>query len=89
MLESMLGEQKFRSGIKNYIHKYSYSNTLTNDLWRELSATDKNNENIEEFMDTWVSREGFPVITIKELSNSSFSLEQDRFLKDFSNSYVK
>lgn len=37
MLENALGENNFRQGIKNYLNKYKFQNTLTKDLWTELS----------------------------------------------------
>ncbi len=42
MLETFLGEENFRIGIKNYLNKYSYENTLTADLWTELSNSHPN-----------------------------------------------
>lgn len=36
MLENALGAEDFRTGVVNYLKKYSYKNTLTNDLYAEL-----------------------------------------------------
>lgn len=38
MMESTLGEEKFRDGIRRYMAKYKYGNTVTDQLWAELSA---------------------------------------------------
>ncbi len=38
MLESTLGPVKFRDGIRRYMAKYKYGNTVTDQLWAELSA---------------------------------------------------
>lgn len=38
MLESTLGAQPFRDGIRRYMAKYKYGNTVTDQLWTELSA---------------------------------------------------
>ena len=38
MLESALGPDAFRSGIRRYMAKYKYSNTVTDQLWTELAA---------------------------------------------------
>ncbi|SFP63240.1 M1 family metallopeptidase [Sphingomonas rubra] len=38
MLEATLGEAKFRDGIRRYMAKYKYGNTVTDQLWAELSA---------------------------------------------------
>jgi aminopeptidase N len=38
MLESTLGPDIFRQGIRSYMAKYKYGNTRTDQLWTELSA---------------------------------------------------
>jgi len=35
-LESFLGEDAFRAGVRRYMHDHAYGNTLTDDLWKEL-----------------------------------------------------
>ena len=37
MLETALGEDNFRTGIKNYLNRYAFENTLTGELWTELT----------------------------------------------------
>ena len=36
MLEQYLGEETFRDGIRKYLKKHSYANTVTTDLWDAL-----------------------------------------------------
>ncbi|WP_445192876.1 M1 family metallopeptidase [Sphingomonas sp. Tas61C01] len=38
MLESTLGADTFRKGIRSYMARYKYGNTVTDQLWTELSA---------------------------------------------------
>ena len=38
MIESTLGPDKFRAGIRRYMAKYKYGNTETDMLWTELEA---------------------------------------------------
>ena len=38
MIEATLGEQPFRDGIRRYMAKYKYGNTVTDQLWAELAA---------------------------------------------------
>src|SRR6266513_6311728 len=38
MLESFLGEEPFRDGIRRYIRAHQYSNSTTADLWNALDA---------------------------------------------------
>jgi len=35
-LESYLGEEAFRAGVRRYMHDHAYGNTVTDDLWREM-----------------------------------------------------
>ena len=35
-LESYLGEDNFRAGVRRYMHDHAYGNTVTDDLWREM-----------------------------------------------------
>jgi aminopeptidase N len=36
MLESYVGEDAFRAGVRRYIHDFAYGNTVTDDLWHEM-----------------------------------------------------
>ena len=38
MIEATLGEAPFRDGIRRYMAKYKYGNTVTDQLWAELEA---------------------------------------------------
>ena len=38
MLESYLGEDVFRDGIRKYMADHAYGNTTTADLWRALET---------------------------------------------------
>jgi len=35
-LETYLGEDEFRAGVRRYMHDHAYANAVTEDLWREL-----------------------------------------------------
>ena len=38
MLEASLGETGFRDGIRRYVRRYAYDNTVTDQLWSELAS---------------------------------------------------
>ncbi len=38
MLESYVGDDAWRTGLRSYIHKYSYGSTVSDDLWREIEV---------------------------------------------------
>lgn len=84
MLENTMGEQDFRQGVSNYLKKYSYQNTETDDLWQELTKASHEQLDIKDLMTGWLKTGGFPVVTVTIDANRKVSLKQERFMKDFS-----
>jgi len=35
-IESYLGEEAFRAGVRRYMHDHAYGNTVTDELWKEI-----------------------------------------------------
>jgi len=80
MLESWLGEQTFREGIRTYMKAHAYSNTTTADLWAALAKS--SGKPVREFAAGWTEQPGFPVVTLSALpagSMATVQLEQARF----------
>ena len=76
MLESYLGEEKFAEGLKLYISRHAYSNTVTTDLWNALEEVSR--EPVKEIMSDWTGQTGYPMISA-ELKGSKLELSQERF----------
>ena len=83
MLESFLGEDIFRDGIRRYIAARKYSNTTTADLWNALS--DASNKSVGEIAAGWTEQPGFPVVTVKREADGKVRLTQERFTVNFKN----
>jgi aminopeptidase N len=83
MLESFLGEDVFRDGIRRYIAAHKYSNTTTADLWNALS--DASNKPVGEIAAGWTEQPGFPVVTVKREADGKVRLTQERFTVNFKN----
>ncbi len=83
MLESFLGEDIFRDGIRRYIAAHEYSNTTTADLWNALS--DASNKSVGEIAAGWTEQPGFPVVTVKREADGKVRLTQERFTVNFKN----
>jgi len=66
MLHQYVGDEAFREGLTCYLKKYQFSNTVTEDLWRELEIVSK--KPVREVMATWTEKMGFPVVTISRES---------------------
>jgi len=82
MLESFLGENVFRDGIRRYIAAHKYSNSTTADLWNALS--DASGKPVAEIAAAWTEQPGFPVVMMKR-DGEKISLSQERFTINFAN----
>uniref|UniRef100_A0A6B2KZR7 Aminopeptidase n=1 Tax=Arcella intermedia TaxID=1963864 RepID=A0A6B2KZR7_9EUKA len=79
MLENYLGDN-FRIGLSNYLSKFKYQNTVTEDLWDSLSNVC--GKNIREIMGPWSTFQGFPVVHVCESEKEGlYEIAQKRFLK--------
>src|SRR5216117_2929290 len=83
MLESFLGEDVFREGIRQYIAKHKYSNSTTADLWDALSEASK--KPVAEIAAGWTEQPGFPVVKVKREAGGKVRLTQERFTVNFKN----
>lgn len=90
MMIDYIGEDVFRTGLKNYFTKFAYQNTTREDLWQCMS--DVSNKNISKLMTPWLEQSGLPLITIKNQSRPDQRLlTQARFLlnkKSDSNKWI-
>ncbi|RAH48551.1 M1 family metallopeptidase [Aspergillus brunneoviolaceus CBS 621.78] len=77
MLSDHLGRQTFLRGVAAYLKAHAYGNATTNDLWSALSKA--SNQDVTSFMDPWIRKIGFPVITITE-ELGQINIRQNRFL---------
>jgi aminopeptidase N len=82
MLESFLGENAFRDGIRRYIAAHKYSNSTTADLWSALSEA--SGKPVGEIAAAWTEQPGFPVVLMKR-DGEKISLSQERFTINFPN----
>ena len=81
MLESFLGADVFRNGIRQYIDAHKYSNTTTADLWNALSDASK--KSVGEIAAGWTEQPGFPLVSIKRKGDGKVRLTQERFAVNF------
>ncbi|KAE9406413.1 hypothetical protein BT96DRAFT_963515 [Gymnopus androsaceus JB14] len=78
MLSAHVGQEKFLKGVSLYLKAHLYGNSVTNDLWAGISES--TGADIIKFMDNWVKKIGFPVVTVTETSEG-IKVRQDRFLE--------
>ena len=83
MLESFLGEDVFRAGIRDYVAKHKYSNTTTADLWNALAEA--SGKPVVEIAAGWTQQPGFPVVKVSRAADGKITLTQERFTVNFPN----
>lgn len=76
MLQHFIGDDAFRSGLRDYFAKHAYKNTEGNDLWRALASS--SGQNIEELMNAWITQPGYPVVHITT-SAMAIKITQEQF----------
>ncbi len=64
MMEQYLGAEVYRDGIRHYLRKHSYANTITTDLWDALEEVSK--EPVRDVMNTWILQGGYPLVTLED-----------------------
>ncbi len=83
-LESYLGEDAFRAGVRRYIHEKAYGNAVTDDLWRQMDLGSE--RPITQIAHDLTLQAGVPMIS--ELSSecvgesTTLKLSQGRYIID-------
>ncbi|MDG2305951.1 MAG: M1 family metallopeptidase [Candidatus Binatia bacterium] len=80
MLESYLGEARFRKGVRQYIAKNAESNAVAADLWKALEKA--SNQPVEKIAGAWIKQPGFPIVTFardEEKTTPELAVRQERF----------
>lgn len=77
MLHNYIGKDNFRDGLRYYLKKHSYKNTESIHLWEAFEKVSK--KPVAKFMKNWISKPGYPLITVKEGKSGSFIFSQSRF----------
>jgi aminopeptidase N len=83
MLESFLGEDVFRDGIRKYMATHNFSNSTTADLWNALSEV--SGKPVVEIAAGWTQQPGFPLVKVSRDSSGKITLTQERFTVHFPN----
>jgi len=76
MIEAYVGEESFRNGVRAYTARYARSNTVSDDLWRELEAVAT--VPVADIAHDFTLQAGVPMIEVTE-ADGLVTLSQDRF----------
>lgn len=83
MLESFLGEEAFRAGLRTYMKEFYESNAAGADLWQHLQQA--SNHPVTDIMESWIKQPGYPVVSFSLQEDGQIRLSQQRFLLKQSN----
>jgi aminopeptidase N len=84
MLEGYVGEDAWRAGVRRYIEKYTYHNTVSDDLWREIEAAA--GQPVTAIAHDFTLQPGVPLVVADEVTceggTSRVSLSQREYTRD-------
>jgi len=84
MLEGYVGADAWRAGVRRYIKAHAHSNTVSDDLWREVEAAA--GKPIMQIAHEFTLQPGVPLIRVASATCSNgtttLKLEQGEFTKD-------
>jgi aminopeptidase N len=84
MLEGYVGADAWRSGVRRYIQRHAYGNTVSDDLWRDIEAAV--GKPITPIAHDFTLQPGVPLVTVGEVAcrdgASQVSLSQGELSKD-------
>ena len=79
MLRDVLGNEKFKSGMKHFLKSYQYSTASYNDLLESMTSFVEDKAIIKQFMDSFILKKNYPVVTVEMLANCKIRLSQSRY----------
>ncbi|UPT61652.1 MAG: M1 family metallopeptidase [Hyphomonadaceae bacterium JAD_PAG50586_4] len=85
MLEAYVGEEDFRTGVRNYLNSRLYGNARTEDLWTAVQAA--SGQPVLEIARSFTTQPGFPLVRANSpdcvhTRGNTIGLRQERFAAD-------
>jgi aminopeptidase N len=81
MIENYVGENAFCDGIRAYMKRYAYQNTVTDNLWDELETA--SGKKIKELAGDFTTQLGIPLIVVESAASGgdgvAVNVQQKRF----------
>jgi puromycin-sensitive aminopeptidase len=80
MIESFLGEDVFREGVRLYLERYREKNATAREFWRALD--DASGEDVTAIAMAWITEPGHPIVELRLQGETRVELRQRRFFLD-------
>ena len=74
MASAYVGDEVFMEGVREYLRRHEYGNTVPGDLWGAIEEV--SGKPVVGLMDGWTKQVGYPVLTVGE----DLAITQERFL---------
>ncbi len=76
MIESYVGKENFRDGVRNFLSRFSYSSASGADLWKCLD--DASGKQVSQIVEGWIKNKGYPMLHVAGNGNA-LDLRQEKF----------
>lgn len=76
MLQTYIGPEALKNGLRQYFIDHAYQNTTAQDLWDALSAS--SGQDIAALMEPWIQQPGYPVVSVSS-HDDGLRLSQTQF----------
>ncbi len=83
MIESYLGEDAFRAGVRIYLNRHKEANASADDFWHALDEA--SGQDVTSIMNAWIKEAGHPIVSIAARSSEGgliLDLAQTRYYSD-------
>lgn len=83
MLEGYVGADAWRTGVRSYMKKHAYGNTVSDDLWREIQAA--SGKPMLDIAHDFTLQPGIPMLRVSATCNNgktTLSFAQGEFTRD-------
>ena len=78
MVESWIGEDAFREGVREYLERYAWGTATAEDLWSALSKASE--KDLSGVLSSFLDQPGVPIIDVEFFSPGGVKISQRRFL---------
>ncbi len=83
MIESYLGEDAFRAGVRIYLNRHKEANASADDFWHALDEA--SGQDVTSIMNSWIKEPGHPLVTVAARQADGglvLDLSQTRYYSD-------
>jgi tricorn protease interacting factor F2/3 len=85
MIESYVGEDHFRDGIRYYLRAHAYENAVGEDLWNSIEKVSR--QPVNRIMGAWIKKKGYPFVTVTKNRDKFHLMQEQFFLGEDKSSY--